>query len=179
MGYQNLPSRRNDRVHNGQGAPSASNWSVHVPALTAGVAIAAWILVLLFQILSGFEWNRTSAVLGLLLPICALAPFSALIWKKKPHAPPVLSEPTPKLPEPPPRHLHLANAPLDSIPAVLPLWRLFERMSRTGRTDYPVVDESGHLIGIISHSDLPPHSAREVLGWLVAADVMRAPRSAA
>jgi hypothetical protein len=26
---------------------------------------------------------------------------------------------------------------------------------------------------------LPPHDARDVLGWLVAADVMRQPRSAA
>jgi hypothetical protein len=41
------------------------------------------------------------------------------------------------------------------------------------------VDESGCLVGVISLEDLPSYEAREALGWLVAADIMRAPKSAA
>ena len=152
-----------------------------IPAIAASVAILAWMLILASLLVSGLERNRIAAALGLLLPISALAPFSMLFRKREtPAAPPpprVDSQPAKSVG--PPRLLHLPNAPLESIPAVLPLWRLFDKMNRTGRTDYPVVDEAGHLIGVITLADLPPYSARDVLGWLVAADVMRAPRSAA
>ena len=157
----------------------ASRWSANIPAIAAGVAILAWILILGSLLFTGLERNRFSAALGLLLPIGALAPFSLMLRKKKPPPSPALVESKPERVQLPSPALHVVNAPAESIPSVLPLWRLFDRVARTGRTDYPVVDEAGHLIGIISHSDLPAHSARDALGWLVAADVMRPPRSAA
>ena len=165
-----LPSPNNDRVQ-----------ASKIPAIAAGLAIFAWMLILASLLINGVERNRMAAALGVLLPICALAPFSMLFRKRLPPSAP----PAPRVefqsakPVGPPRLLHLPNAPLESIPAVLPLWRLFDKMNRTGRTDYPVVDEAGHLIGVITLADLPPYAARDVLGWLVAADVMRAPRSAA
>ncbi len=157
----------------------ANRWLANVPAIAVGFAILAWMLILGALLLSGLERNRFSAALGLLLPISALAPFSMMLRKKKPSAPPALVEPKPERTQLPSPRVHVVNAPAESIPSVLPLWRLFDRIARTGSTDYPVVDEAGHLIGIISHGDLPVHSARDVLGWLVAADVMRPPRSAA
>jgi CBS domain len=152
-----------------------------VPALTAGVALLVWMLILASLLITGLERNRLAAALGLLLPISALAPFSMLFRKRVPPSAPTPPRVELELAKPvgPPRLLHLPNAPLESIPAVLPLWRLFDKMNRTGRTDYPVVDEAGHLIGLITSADLPPYAARDALGWLVAADVMRAPRSAA
>ena len=122
--------------------------------------------------LTGLERNRLAAAVGLLLPISALAPFSVLLRKKEQPAPPLPQiDPKPVQAVRPPRSLHLPNAPLESIPAVLPLWRLFDKINRTGRTDYTVVDEAGLLIGVITLADWPRHSARDVLGWLVAADV--------
>jgi hypothetical protein len=153
--------------------------STFLPTATAGLAAVAWGAVLLYQMISGFEWSRASALLGLLLPIGALAPFTALFRRKPATILPFMTTASPD-PEPQPRrHRELNGAPLDSIPTVLPLWRLFDKVARTGRTDYPVVDESGCLVGIISRDDLPAYPAREVLGWLVAADIMRAPKSAA
>lgn len=179
MTQQALPSQNDRPIIVRPKVTAPASWSAHIPVLAASVAVAAWVLVLVTQLVTGFEWSRAMVGIGLVLPVCALAPFSALFKRKKapPFSVPVAIE-TEK-PALPPRLLHLENAPLDSIPAVLPLWRLFDRIARTGRTDYPVVDESGHLVGVIAHSDLPPHTARDVLGWLVAADVMRSPRSAA
>jgi CBS domain-containing protein len=159
-------SPNNDRVQNRTTSP----WSAKVPAIAAGVALLAWALILASLLITGLERNRIAAALGLLL-------FRKRVPPSTPPPPPVESKPA--TPVGPPRLLHLPNAPLESIPAVLPLWRLFDKMNRTGRTDYPVVDEAGHLIGVIALADLPPYAARDVLGWLVAADVMRAPRSAA
>ena len=37
---------------------------------------------------------------------------------------------------------------------------------------YPVVDDAGRLVSMVTRSDLPELSGRDELGWLVAADVM-------
>jgi CBS domain-containing protein len=179
MSFHTNDYRNDGRVPNRLDAPVANRWSTNVPAIAVGVAIMAWVLILGSLLFSGLERNRIAAALGLLLPISALAPFSMMFRKKKPSASPAPIEPKTERAQLPSQQVRLVNAPAESIPCVLPLWRLFDRIARTGRTDYPVVDESGHLIGIISHDDLPVHSARDVLGWLVAADVMRPPRSAA
>ena len=160
----------------GQGGVS---WSNHVPTVTMCVAASAWVAAFLYQIATGIEWSRALALLGLLLPIGALAPFTALFRKQAATSLPFRDASPSAQVAGPRRHRTLHGAPLDSIPAVLPLWRLFDKIARTGRTDYPVVDESGHLVGMISLEDLPPYPAREALGWLVAADIMRAPKSAA
>ena len=58
-------------------------------------------------------------------------------YQPTPAAPGAFQAPlAPKAEQPaqPPRLMHLEHAPLDSIPAVLPLWRLFDRIARTGRT---------------------------------------------
>jgi hypothetical protein len=179
MSAKYLPSQNDGPIIVRPPVPVKASWSAFIPIGAASVAVVAWVVVLAAQLMASFDWSRAMIAIGLLLPVCALAPFSALFKKKLP-AP--VSAPVPvevRQPAQPPRLFHLENAPLDSIPAVLPLWRLFDRIARTGRTDYPVVDEAGHLIGVIAHGDLPSHDARPVLGWLVAADVMRPPRSAA
>jgi hypothetical protein len=153
-------------------ASGAGRWSRFLPILAFGVAAIAWIAVLGFQIFSGLEWNRASALLGLLLPICALGPFTALFRKKSPLETRSTGAAITRRPALPRRRIPLTGAPLDSIPTVLPLWRLFNHIARTGRTDYPVVDETGQLVGVIALSDLPHAAAREVLGWLIAADIM-------
>ncbi len=167
------------RLTQAQTGKARAPWLTHVPTVAACMAAVAWVALFLYQVISGFEWSRAAALLGLLLPICALAPFTAFFRKKPAIILPFKTAGSSNPPEGPRRHRDLNGAPLDSIPAVLPLWRLFDRVARTGRTDYPVVDESGCLVGMISLDDLPPFAAREVLGWLVAADIMRAPKSAA
>lgn len=66
------------------------------------------------------------------------------------------------------------TVPVECIPESMPLWRLIERQERTGRTRFPVVDESGRLAGLVTDANLPESPGREVLGWLIAADVMQA-----
>jgi CBS domain-containing protein len=63
-----------------------------------------------------------------------------------------------------------------TVPTSLPLSRLFEMFFSTGadakHEAYPVTDDSGQLVGMVSRSDLPGYDLREALGWLVVADVM-------
>jgi H+/Cl- antiporter ClcA/CBS domain-containing protein len=65
---------------------------------------------------------------------------------------------------------------VEVVPVSLPLGRLFERMygglDRAKHQGYPVTDDAGRLIGIVTRSDLPQFTLREDLGWLVVADVM-------
>ena len=143
MNGPTLTTSSKTRLAHAQTGKIPAWWSTHVPTATACIAAIAWIALLIYQMASGFEWNRASALLGLLLPVCALVPFTAFFRKKPatilPFKPVSSSESAPE----PRRHMNLSGAPLDSIPAVLPLWRLFDKVARTGRTDYPVVDESG------------------------------------
>lgn len=152
----------------GKAGARLSQWSI----LAVGIVCAAWVAVLILSFRIGFEWTRLSGLLGILLPVCALAPF-AVSWRKNGTGKPRASGPkfvgTSLVSD---RQVQNA-ALLDSIPAALPLWRLFERIARTGRTDYPVVDESGHIVGEIERADMPPLAARDALGWLIAADIMR------
>jgi CBS domain-containing protein len=68
------------------------------------------------------------------------------------------------------------TADVQTVPQTLPLWRLFAMID--GQVDgmqhhgYPVVDETGRLVGMVTRSDLPGFSAHEELRWLIAADVM-------
>jgi CBS domain-containing protein len=63
-----------------------------------------------------------------------------------------------------------------TVPMWLPLWRLFDTMYSPNRDSkhqgYPVVDDAGHLTGMVTCSDMPEIELRHELGWLVAADVM-------
>jgi H+/Cl- antiporter ClcA len=68
-----------------------------------------------------------------------------------------------------------------TVPVSLPLTRLFELVygtqASTRHQGYPVVEDAGRLIGMVTRSDLPDIDLRQDLGWLVVADVMspRAP----
>jgi hypothetical protein len=59
-----------------------------------------------------------------------------------------------------------------ALPLTMPLWRIYERVRRSGLSNYSVVDDEGWVVGTIAVADLPTGDAREFLGWLVAADVM-------
>ena len=66
---------------------------------------------------------------------------------------------------------------VEAVPASMPLGRLFEMFyaaSSAKHHGYPVVDDTGRLIGMVTRSDLPDIDVREELGWLVVADVMSA-----
>ena len=62
---------------------------------------------------------------------------------------------------------------VECIPASMPLWRLFERLTRNVLPAFPVVDDSGLLVGLVAHTDLPSAESRDALGWLAAVDVMQ------
>jgi CBS domain-containing protein len=65
---------------------------------------------------------------------------------------------------------------VETVPMALPLGRLWERMyggpERAKHQGYPVIDDRGRLVGMVTRSDLPQYALREDLGWLVVADVM-------
>jgi CIC family chloride channel protein len=65
------------------------------------------------------------------------------------------------------------------VPAALPLGQLVALF--TGREPgdrqqgYPVVDDEGGLVGMVTRADVPEFSARHALHWLLVADVMSGP----
>jgi H+/Cl- antiporter ClcA len=66
---------------------------------------------------------------------------------------------------------------VQTVPQTLPLRRLFDFIHgtlqrSTKHQGYPVVDDAGRLIGMVTRSDLPEFMMRDDLGWLVVADVM-------
>jgi H+/Cl- antiporter ClcA len=65
---------------------------------------------------------------------------------------------------------------VETVPLSLPLRRLFDlvygREGRTKHQGYPVVDDAGRLVSVVTRSDLPELPLRHDLGWLVVADVM-------
>jgi CBS domain-containing protein len=65
---------------------------------------------------------------------------------------------------------------VETVPQSLPLRRLcdlfYGNENRTKHQGYPVVDESGRLVGMVTRSDLPQYALCHELGWLVVADVM-------
>jgi len=68
------------------------------------------------------------------------------------------------------------TARAETVPLSLPLKHLFGLFyghpARAKHQGYPVVDEAGQLVGMVTRSDLPEFSLRIDLGWLVVADVM-------
>jgi chloride channel protein, CIC family len=68
------------------------------------------------------------------------------------------------------------TAEVETVALSLPLRRLMDLFyvheKRAKHQGYPVVDEVGRLVGMVTRSDLPELSGRDELGWLVAADVM-------
>jgi CIC family chloride channel protein len=65
---------------------------------------------------------------------------------------------------------------VETVPVSLPLRRLIELFyhheQRPRHQGYPVVDDHGRLVSMVTRSDLPALTEREALGWLVTADVM-------
>jgi H+/Cl- antiporter ClcA/CBS domain-containing protein len=58
----------------------------------------------------------------------------------------------------------------------LPVRRLaalyLEKQAGAGHRGYPVVDDKGRLVGLVTRTDLPEHTLREELDWLLTADIM-------
>jgi len=67
---------------------------------------------------------------------------------------------------------------VQTVPLSMPLRRLFDFVygseAKSKHQGYPVVDETGRLVGMLTRSDIPEFPKREDLAWLVAADVMSA-----
>ncbi|HMC89333.1 MAG TPA: chloride channel protein [Gemmataceae bacterium] len=65
---------------------------------------------------------------------------------------------------------------VETVPMSLPLRRFLDRVyvqqTRAKHQGYPVVDETGRLVSMVTRSDLPEYAWREDLGWLVVADIM-------
>jgi CBS domain-containing protein len=63
---------------------------------------------------------------------------------------------------------------VEVVPQSLPLHILLERFRGPGPSNqgYPVVDDQGRLVGMVTRSDLPAFPEREGLEWLLVADVM-------
>jgi chloride channel protein, CIC family len=63
-----------------------------------------------------------------------------------------------------------------TVPLSLPLPRLLDQVYGSGgrkrHQGYPVVDELGRLVGMVTRSDWPELMLRDDLNWLVVADVM-------
>jgi H+/Cl- antiporter ClcA/CBS domain-containing protein len=63
-----------------------------------------------------------------------------------------------------------------SVPLSLPLSRLLDNVYGSAgwsrHQGYPVVDDLGRLVGMVTRSDLPELMLRDDVGWLVVADVM-------
>ena len=68
------------------------------------------------------------------------------------------------------------TADVETVPVSLPLRRLMDlfyvHQNRARHQGYPVVDDAGRLVSMVTRSDLPELSERNELGWLVTADVM-------
>jgi H+/Cl- antiporter ClcA len=68
------------------------------------------------------------------------------------------------------------TAKAETLPQSLPLRRLYDLFygqdGRAKHQGYPVVDEVGRLVGMVTRSDLPEFTRRPDLGWLVVADIM-------
>jgi chloride channel protein, CIC family len=65
---------------------------------------------------------------------------------------------------------------VETVPQSLPLRRLCDLFygndGRARHQGYPVVDDKGKLVGMVTRSDLPQYALCQDLGWLVVADVM-------
>jgi CBS domain-containing protein len=63
-----------------------------------------------------------------------------------------------------------------TVPLALPFWRLLDLLyglgHGAGHDAYPVVTETGRLVGIVTRGEVPGYALRDVLGWLIVADVM-------
>jgi H+/Cl- antiporter ClcA len=68
------------------------------------------------------------------------------------------------------------TADVETVPLSLPLRRLMDLFyvheHGARHQGYPVVDDAGRLVSMVTRSDLPELSGRDELGWLIAADVM-------
>jgi H+/Cl- antiporter ClcA/CBS domain-containing protein len=68
------------------------------------------------------------------------------------------------------------TAEVETVPLSLPLRRLFDLFYVQGQQQrhqgYPVVDDAGRLVSMVTRSDLPDFTWRDELAWLVSADVM-------
>jgi H+/Cl- antiporter ClcA/CBS domain-containing protein len=65
---------------------------------------------------------------------------------------------------------------VETVPEALPLRTLFDRFHGPGRTakhqGYPVVDQGGRLVGVVTRSDLPELVYQETLDLLVVGDIL-------
>jgi H+/Cl- antiporter ClcA/CBS domain-containing protein len=68
------------------------------------------------------------------------------------------------------------TADVRTVSLSLPLRRFFDMVyghDPAGKHQgYPVVDDAGRLVGMVTRSDLPAFTLKQDLGWLVVADVM-------
>jgi CBS domain-containing protein len=70
------------------------------------------------------------------------------------------------------------TTPVETVPMSMSVAALFEKFygDPTARhyQSYPVVDDAGRLVGMVSQDDLPRYAVRDHLAWLVVADLMTA-----
>jgi H+/Cl- antiporter ClcA len=68
------------------------------------------------------------------------------------------------------------TSPVQTVPVSMKVERLFELFYGESAADrfqaYPVVDDAGRLVGVVSQDDLPRFAVLEDLRWLVVADLM-------